>query len=112
MKTPAACSGYWDDPAATEELYRGGWLHTGDLGYLADGRLYICGRIKDLIIVRGANFYPSDIEWAVGELPGVRRGNVAALAVTHEGEEQLAVVVECSFPCAQPMVGRHMTAQI
>ena len=70
------------------------WLHTGDLGYVADGSLYICGRIKDIIIIRGRNFYPQDIEWVVSELPGVRRGNVVAFGVPVDGEEQLVVCAE------------------
>jgi fatty-acyl-CoA synthase len=68
------------------------------------GRLFVCGRIKDIIIVRGRNYYPTDIEWAVGELPNVRRGNVVAFGVFVDsrgcvladgsGEEQLIVCCE------------------
>jgi fatty-acyl-CoA synthase len=70
------------------------WLHTGDLGYTVDGSLYVCGRVKEIIIVRGRNYYPNDIEWAVGELPAVRRGNVVAFGVDALGEEQLIVCCE------------------
>jgi fatty-acyl-CoA synthase len=103
--------GYYEEPELTAQSFRplqgrtddggGGaaaerWLHTGDLGYLAGGRLYVCGRIKDIIIVRGRNYYPSDIEWAVGELSAVRRGNVVAFSVDREGEEQLVICCEAT----------------
>jgi fatty-acyl-CoA synthase len=78
---PSISPGYFQDAEKTAEAFKDGWLHTGDLGYLVEGELYICGRAKDLIIVRGRNFYPSDIEWAVGELPRVRRGNVVAFGM-------------------------------
>jgi fatty-acyl-CoA synthase len=91
---PSIGAGYYDDPELTRESFRNGWLYTGDLGYLAGGQLYICGRIKDIIIIRGRNYYPQDIEWVVSELPGVRRGNVVAFAVEVEGEERLVVCAE------------------
>jgi len=87
-------SGYYDNREATAESFRDGWLHTGDLGYLAQGQIYVCGRIKDLIIIRGANFHPQDIEWAVSDVPGVRRDNVVAFSVMKDGEEQLVVAAE------------------
>ena len=58
------------------------------------GEVFICGRLKDLVIVRGRNFYPSDIEWVISELPGVRRGNVVAFAAEIDGEEQLIIAAE------------------
>jgi fatty-acyl-CoA synthase len=70
------------------------WLHTGDLGYIVDGRLFVCGRLKEIIIVRGRNYYPTDIEWAVGELPAVRRGNAVAFGAEFDGEERLVVCCE------------------
>jgi fatty-acyl-CoA synthase len=91
---PSVTAGYFQNPEATAESWRGGWLHTGDLGYFAGGNLYICGRIKDLIIIRGANFYPQDLEWAAGELEGVRRGNVVAFGVMRDGLEELVLVAE------------------
>jgi fatty-acyl-CoA synthase len=61
---------------------------------LVEGNVFVCGRIKDVIIIRGRNFYPSDIEWAVSELPGIRRGNVTAFGVNVDGEEQLVICAE------------------
>ncbi|MDH5490684.1 MAG: fatty acyl-AMP ligase, partial [Myxococcales bacterium] len=91
---PSITSGYFENPEATEESWREGWLQTGDLGYFADGHLFICGRIKDLIIVRGANHYPQDIEWVVGDMEGVRRGNVFAFGVIQDGVETLVLAAE------------------
>ena len=99
---PSVTSGYFQEPELTAQTYRPladdpsglPWLHTGDLGYLVDGRLFVCGRIKDIVIVRGRNYYPSDIEWSVNELPGVRRGNAVAFGVDVDGEEQLVICCE------------------
>ena len=102
FRGPSMTKGYFAEPEMTARTFKpledgdagGPWLHTGDLGYLAGGRLYVCGRLKDVIIVRGRNYYPSDIEWAVGELPGVRRGNVVAFGAPVDGEEQVVVCCE------------------
>ncbi len=91
---PSIGLGYYEEPELTAQSFKDGWLYTGDLGYLSGGELFICGRVKDIIIIRGRNFYPQDIEWAVSELPGVRRGNVVAFGVDVEGEEQLVVCAE------------------
>ena len=88
---PSITSGYYQEPELTAAAFKSGWLHTGDLGYVADGEVYICGRLKDIIIIRGRNFYPQDIEWVVSELPGVRRGNVVAFGVTVNPEAQSSV---------------------
>jgi fatty-acyl-CoA synthase len=93
---PSITPGYFNNPEATAEAWSDGWLHTGDLGYVSDGLLYACGRSKDLIIIRGANFYPQDIEWAVSEIEGVRRDNVVAFSVIRDGEETLIVSAEAS----------------
>jgi len=85
--------GYRDDPEATAEVMRDGWLATGDLGYLADGELFVCGRRKETIIVAGRNYFPQDIERAVNRVPGVRSGRVAAFAATEPGHPDRAVVV-------------------
>ncbi len=96
---PSVTSGYFGEPELSADAFKPGpggtvWLYTGDLGYTVDGEVFICGRLKDMIIVRGRNFYPNDIEWVVSELPGVRRGNVVAFGVDVDGEEQLVVAAE------------------
>jgi fatty-acyl-CoA synthase len=99
---PSITLGYFQEDELTAQSFKDGWLWTGDLGYVADGSLYVCGRVKDMIIIRGRNYYPSDIEWAMSELPGVRRGNVVAFGVAvdsegklaPDGEEQLVVCAE------------------
>jgi fatty-acyl-CoA synthase len=118
FRGPSVAKGYYDDAELTAQAFKGlagespgvPWLHTGDLGYTVNGRLYVCGRVKDIIIVRGRNYYPTDIEWAVGELPNVRRGNVVAFGVTVDalgrpgdgvGEEQLVVCCEGTSTDAQ-----------
>ncbi len=70
--------GYFRNPTATAANFRDGWLRTGDLGYLVDGEVVICGRLKDVIIVGGRNVFPEDIERAVAGVDGVRAGNVIA----------------------------------
>jgi fatty-acyl-CoA synthase len=94
VRGPSVTAGYCNDEGATAETWVDGWLHTGDLGYLAGGNLFVCGRKKDLIIINGANHYPQDIEWAVSEIEDVRRGNVVAFSVSRDGLEDLIVVAE------------------
>jgi acyl-CoA synthetase (AMP-forming)/AMP-acid ligase II len=92
IQGPSVMHGYYKDPDATAETIRDGWLHTGDKGYLSDGELYVCGRIKDMIIVAGKNYYPTDIEWAAGEVEGVRRGNVVAFGVGEFGQAERVIL--------------------
>ncbi|MCS6800066.1 MAG: fatty acyl-AMP ligase [Myxococcota bacterium] len=107
---PSVTSGYFENEEATRESWREGWLHTGDLGYVADGELFVCGRIKDLIIVRGANYHPQDIEWAVSDLEGVRRGNVVAFSTMVDGFESLVVAAEAASSDAPEL--RRRIAQL
>jgi fatty-acyl-CoA synthase len=87
--------GYYKRPDANAELFRDGWLRTGDLAYTLDGELVMCGRIKDVIIVGGRNVFPEDVERAVGDLDGVRAGNVIAFGIEGDrGRESLVVVAE------------------
>ena len=93
---PSLMVGYFRDEAATDACMAGGWLDTGDMGYLSDGYIYIVGRAKDMIIVNGRNHWPQDIEWAVEQLPGFKQGDIAAFAITTPGgEETPAVLVQC-----------------
>ncbi len=88
--------GYFRDPESTEACMVGGWLDTGDMGYLSNGYIFIVGRAKDMIIINGRNHWPQDIEWAVEQLPGFKSGDIAAFAITGpSGEETPAVLVHC-----------------
>jgi len=93
---PSATSGYFRNPEATRQLFDGDWLDTGDLAYIADGDLYLTGRVKDTIIRAGRNLYPQELEEAVGALPGIRAGCVAVIGVASgsSGTERLIVVAE------------------
>jgi fatty-acyl-CoA synthase len=87
--------GYYKRPDANAELFHDGWLRTGDLAYLLDGEMVMCGRIKDMIIVGGRNVYPEDVERALVGVDGVRAGNVIAFGVDgSKGKEGLVVVAE------------------
>ena len=87
--------GYYKREDVNRELFDDGWLKTGDLAYIVDGQMVMCGRIKDVIIVGGRNVYPQDVERAVGNLDGIRAGNVIAFSSPgRAGKEQIVVVAE------------------
>jgi fatty-acyl-CoA synthase len=90
---PSVMAGYYGQAELTARTIRDGWLHTGDLGYMSDGELFVCGRAKDIIIVNGRNYHPQDLEWAVDDLPGVRRGRVVAFGVVAHGRSDRVVIV-------------------
>ncbi len=96
FRGPSATAGYRDNPAATQALIRDGWLDSGDRAYLAEGDLYLTGRVKDIVIRAGRNVYPHEVEEAVGEVAGVRKGCVAVFGSTDpaSGTERLIVLVE------------------
>ena len=93
---PSVMHSYFRDPEATADCLVDGWLDTGDMGYMANGYLFIVGRAKDMIIINGKNHWPQDIEWAVEQLPGFNHGDIAAFSIEMEnGEEAPAVLVHC-----------------
>lgn len=96
FRGPSATSGYYRNPEATKGLFAGEWLNTGDRAYLADGHLYITGREKDIIIRGGRNISPYELEEAVGDIPGVRRGCVAVFGSLDaaSGTERVVVLAE------------------
>ena len=96
FRGPSATAGYFGDPVRSAALVRDGWLDSGDLAYVAGGHVFITGRIKDIVIKEGRNIYPEEIEMAVGDLPGIRKGCVAAFASPDpaSGSERLVVVAE------------------
>jgi fatty-acyl-CoA synthase len=92
VRSPANMLGYWQEPEATSDILSDGWLRTGDLGFLDDGEVFVCGRIKDMIIVGGRNLYPEEYEQETTRVPGIRRGNAIAFGLDHE--ERMVVVAE------------------
>jgi acyl-CoA synthetase (AMP-forming)/AMP-acid ligase II len=70
--------GYWEDAERTRESTAGSYLKSGDLGFIHEGHLFICGRSKEVVIVNGRNYYPQDMEWEASKIAGVRKGNVVA----------------------------------
>ncbi len=107
------CPGFWNNPELTLKLfharlvddspYDDGYLRTGDMGFLHEGELFVCGRIKDMIIIRGQNYYPQDIEAVVEKASGLIRTNcVAAFQINEDSEPALAIVAEVKNPKALP----------
>jgi 1-acyl-sn-glycerol-3-phosphate acyltransferase len=96
FRGPSATRGYLNNPEATARLRDGTWLDTGDLAYVAEGDVYPTGRVKDIIIRGGRNIYPHELEEAVGDITGVRRGCVAAFGSPDpmSGTERLVIVAE------------------
>ena len=94
----SVAAGYFRNAEQTRAVYGGeredGWLRTGDLGYVADGQLYISGRKKDILIVHGRNYYPQAIEWLADDVTGVRKGNVVAFSVPGATSEEVVIVAE------------------
>ena len=96
FKGPSASSGYFKNPEATAKLVHGDWRDSGDRAYLAGGEVYVTGRVKDIIIRGGRNLYPHELEGAVGEVPGIRKGCVAVFGSPDPktGTERLVVMAE------------------
>lgn len=96
IKGPSVTQGYINNDNATAATIKDGWLYTGDYGYLAEGNLYICGRRKDLIIISGKNYYPSDVEALLVSVPGLRQGNAVAFSISAEQVDKLIICAEKS----------------
>ncbi|HZX96294.1 MAG TPA: fatty acyl-AMP ligase [Myxococcales bacterium] len=94
FRGPSVTAGYWENPEATKAAFRDGWLRTGDLGYVVGGEVYVSGRIKDILIVNGRNYYPQGIEWVVDEIPGVRRGSSVVFTRPGKASEEMVVATE------------------
>jgi fatty-acyl-CoA synthase len=97
VEGPSVTDGYWDDEEATKRVFVDGGVKTGDLGYLSEGELYVTGRLKDTIIVRGRNYDPTPIEVAAGRVEGVRMGNVAAFSIRGNPTERIVVAAEYRY---------------
>ena len=96
FRGPSAAAGYFQNEAKTRELFHGSWLDSGDRAYMAGGEVYITGRIKDIIIRAGRHIYPQEIEEAVAEVAGIRKGCVAVFGVADRtsGTERVVILAE------------------
>lgn len=96
FRGPSATGGYFNNPQATSQLFRRGWLDSGDRGYIAGGEVFLTGRVKDIVIRGGRNIYPHEVEEAVGEIPGVRKGCVVVFGRPDPapGTERLVILAE------------------
>ena len=112
LQSDCVLSGYYHRDDITENTFHDGWYLTGDLGYLANGELFITGRKKDLIIVGGKNIYPQDLEKLASEVPGVHPGRVAAFGVFNEqsGTEDIVLVAEIDdqYEAERDQISNHI----
>jgi fatty-acyl-CoA synthase len=114
VRGAAVSGGYLTERGWREgAIIRDGWLHTGDLGYFDEhGRLYVCGRTKDVIVIAGNNIYPTDVERAACAVPGVRAGNAVAVRIdAGEFREGFAVLAESKL-AADPVEAERIRAEI
>jgi acyl-CoA synthetase (AMP-forming)/AMP-acid ligase II len=99
VRSRSVMTGYLGDPEGTARALSGGWLETGDLGFVRAGELYVHGRAKDVLVVHGANHAPDEIESALRDVPGLRPGCAVAVAdVRDDGREVLIVLTERAGP--------------
>lgn len=113
LQGPSVFRGYLDREELSRETLAGGWLHSGDLGYLADGELYICGRVKDAIIVNGRNYYPQDLEQAAFDVDGVRKGRAVAFGTqVGTGRDRIVMVLEPTHSPAAGDLGERVRGRV
>jgi acyl-CoA synthetase (AMP-forming)/AMP-acid ligase II len=112
VRGPSVMAGYFGNPAATARVLQRGWLDTGDLGFIADGELYVCGRAKDVVIIRGANHTPQEFEECLDGVAGVRQGCAVALGFIPDdgGEEELLILAELAGAPDPSLGGRIRSA--
>ena len=108
VRGPSLMSGYLGENAP--DPFVDGWLQTGDMGYIADGELYVSGRAKDIVIVAGQNYYPEDFEWAAARVEGVRPGR--AVAFVKPGAEELVLLVEPTDEADPAALGRTVRRSV
>ncbi|MDJ0611025.1 MAG: AMP-binding protein [Kiloniellales bacterium] len=112
FRGPSSTRGYFNNETRTRELFDGAWLETGDRGYVAGGEVYVTGRIKDIIIRSGRNVYPEEVEEAVGELAGVRRGCVAVFGSTEADSATESIVVLAETRETDPAKRQSLERQV
>ncbi|MDP3246512.1 MAG: AMP-binding protein [Polaromonas sp.] len=114
FRGPSSTQGYLNNPVANQGLFDGAWLNTGDLGYMAAGELFLTGREKDIIIRGGFNIHPQELETAVADIAGIRKGGVAVFAASdpRSGTERLVVLAETRVrdPVQRQQMAQAITA--
>jgi fatty-acyl-CoA synthase len=112
VKGPSLMTGYYGAPEETARaISADGWLDTGDLGYLLEGQIVLTGRAKDLIIIKGRNLWPQDLEWAAEtDVAALRTGDLAIFSVDGETDEEVVALVQCRS--SDPAVRDALMAQI
>ena len=109
VRGPSVMQGYFGNPAATAAALSGGWLDTGDLGFVHGGELFVSGRAKDLVILHGKNHAPQEFEDALDGLPGVRPGCAAAVGFPAAEGEELVLLVEADGPAEPEQIRSRVT---
>jgi len=119
LQGPNLTRGYYNHPSANRESFTEGWYKTGDLGFIADKRLIITGRMKDIIFVRGQNYYAHDLENVIYEMPEVVKGMLAVIGVHGEkaGDEEILVLYKQKgslqkFLSIETAIRRKLSAQM
>jgi fatty-acyl-CoA synthase len=113
VRGPSVMEGYFEHPAATNEALTNGWLHTGDIGYIAAGELYVCGRTKDLIIRQGRKYHPPDLESAIADVKGIPLAGVVVFGISHiEEADEVVAVVEARASARPDEVIDHVRRRI
>jgi fatty-acyl-CoA synthase len=109
---PSVMLGYFENPTATAEALRGGWLHTGDLGYLADGELFICGRTKDLIIRHGRKYHPPDLESVIADVQGISPSGVVVFGISKLTDDEVIAVLEARASATAVDIVDHVQRRV
>ena len=116
VKGPSVMSGYFGRPEATAQAIQGGWLDTGDQGFVEGGELFLCGRAKDLVILRGKNHAPQEFEEALDGVAGLRSGCAVAIGAVPPGAdgEELYILAEVDEAALRPEleVAAEMRARV
>jgi fatty-acyl-CoA synthase len=110
---PSTMMEYFEDEGATAETLRGDWLQTGDLGYVADGELFVCGRTKDLIIRHGRKYHPPDLESAIASVDGLRPSAVVVFGINRlEEPDEVVAVLEARASQAPDDIIDHVRRRV